>query len=194
MDPLNKDERQFVENFLQILFEPKTTACDGELQPRVTKIVDALYKRFTGQMTDAEIAELEGELKALSSERGGMPGAAQKAGSGADVAIRVENPFGFPDHKDTPDRWDCPADFLQAEAFMIAERYLNAVSHNPDRRLLAIGEMQGFMAALRAVAPAETFNHYLGQFQLFDPPGDHTEGFLDHLEMLPLDNQAISTE
>ncbi|HHM5368549.1 TPA: hypothetical protein ACRNJF_004115 [Pseudomonas aeruginosa] len=94
--------------------------------------------------------------------------------------MNIENPFGFPADKPTPDYWDGQADFLQAQAFMIAERYIGSLRDDPERRLLAIGQMQGFLAALSETVPAATFNHYLEQMQKLDAPGDEAEGFLNH--------------
>lgn len=61
---------------------------------------------------------------------------------------RIENPFGLTQEKPTPDYWEGQADFLQAQAFMIAERDVGWLRDDPERRLLAIGQIQGFLAAL----------------------------------------------
>lgn len=95
---------------------------------------------------------------------------------------RIENPFGFPPEKPTPDYWEGQADFLQAQAFIIAERYVGSLRDDPEHRLLAIGQMQDFLAALSETVPAETFNHYLEQMRTLDAPGDDAEGFLNHFE------------
>lgn len=68
LTPVSKGDRLFLENFMKLLFEPEACAVDGELQARIDLIVDALHKRYSGEMTDAEVAELEAQLKALRSE------------------------------------------------------------------------------------------------------------------------------
>lgn len=110
------------------------------------------------------------------------------------MAHQIENPFGFSDEKSTPEHWDCQSDFIQAEAFMIAERYVNSLRDDPERRILAIGQMQGFLGALRAASPAETFNHYLEQMKSLDAPGDEAQGFLDHLSPCPVEDSQSTVD
>jgi hypothetical protein len=60
--------------------------------------------------------------------------------------------------------------------------FSGSLRDDPERRLLAIGQMQGFLAALSETVPAETFNHYLEQMRTLDAPCDDAEGFLNHFE------------
>lgn len=96
----------------------------------------------------------------------------------------LENPFDFEGKKISMEHWDSPADLLQAEAFMIAERYIRSLTNDPERRVLAIGQMQGFLAALSVVSPAEVFNRYLEQMKTLYGPEAETQTFLDHLSPL----------
>lgn len=67
---VSKEDKLFLENFLKLVFEPNTSTTDDVLKSEVEQLVDALYKRYSGAMTDAEFAELQAELKAFQREHG----------------------------------------------------------------------------------------------------------------------------
>ncbi|WP_338924540.1 hypothetical protein V0M98_33535 (plasmid) [Pseudomonas silesiensis] len=67
---VSKADKLFLENFLKLVFEPNTSTTDDVLKSEVEQPVDALYKRYSGAMTDAEFAELQAELKAFQHEHG----------------------------------------------------------------------------------------------------------------------------
>jgi hypothetical protein len=69
-ESVSTGDKVFLENFLKLVFEPNTSAIDDALKTQVEQLVDALYKRYSGAMTDAEFAELQAELKDFQREHG----------------------------------------------------------------------------------------------------------------------------
>jgi hypothetical protein len=96
-ESVSTGDKVFLENFLKLVFESNTSAVDDALKTQVEQLVDALYKRYSVAMTDAEFAEFQDELKAFQREHGGL----------TDDAFQLLDPQGqyaegFLDHLKTP--------------------------------------------------------------------------------------------